>query len=386
MSKRGLYIFILCILLLFSNSVVRSQSLLSSYVYYTIITEYTFHNVGNTTIFINSSNISPGFYLALDIDGWQKLLNFSLYKDDILLNDIIVEKDDSGNRKILTRNLLKLEPRNKITLKLIQVIRVNTVSIFSSSRKKITLPKKSPMLYTKYNMSDVNNYLYSKGFWNISKNIEEISNNLANNVATVNQYILSIIRWTLNNIKYNISKSGGIIPPELVVIRKTGACGEISSLIVSLARAKGIPSYLYLAYYYDPKINMSNKNGLYSYEMIHVFQHVFAMVYIDDITSVPIDLTLPKRKVGEELETINGAGINTMDRIIILNKITHEDPNEFLMVASPDNNISMRYKVIVIRKNPSIGKGIASNVFILLFLLFLIIAVILLFLRDTENL
>ena len=131
---------------------------------------------------------------------------------------------------------------------------------------------------------------------------------------------------------------------------------------------------------------MSNKNGSYSYEMIHVFQHVFAMVYIDDITSVPIDLTLPKRKVGEELETINGAGINTMDRIIILNKITHEDPNEFLMVASPDNNISVRYKVIVIRENPSIGKGIASNVFILLFLLFLIIAVILLFLRDTENL
>ena len=121
MSKKGLYIFILCILLLFSNTVVRSQSLLPSYVYYTIITEYTFHNVGNTTIFINSSNISPGFYLALDIDGWQKLLNFSLYKDDILLNDIIVEKDDSGNRKILTRNLLKLEPRNKITLKLMEI-------------------------------------------------------------------------------------------------------------------------------------------------------------------------------------------------------------------------------------------------------------------------
>lgn len=387
MIKRAFYIFILCVLLLFS-SIREGYGFPRPYIDYIIKTEYILYNKGNTTIYLNINDIRPGFYLVLDIEGWQKLINYTMFKDNSKIKNIAIKEDLSGNRKIFFNKLVKIEPNEKISLRLVQVVRVNSNSIspLLSSRKSVLLPSVTPSLDNlKYNITNVSLYLYSKNFWNLSKDIRQVSNILAKSTHNVRQYLLSVLRWIIENFKYNISRVGGILPPKLAYTKKIGACGEYSSMVVSLARAKNIPSYLYLAYYYDPKLNTTSASGLYSYEMIHVFQHVFAMVYIDNDTAVPVDLTLPKREIGEEEDAINKAGINILSNLIVINRVTYEDPNNFLLVAYPSKHISMQYRVIVTEKEASFERLKEENLLILLLFVIIVIVVIILFLRDSTS-
>ena len=390
MIKRNLYmIVIIFIFLTFSNISFSCYGIPFAYKVYTIETEYTLYNKGNSTIWVDLNKIQPGFYLALDIDGWQNLINFTFYINGSQSNKVKIMVDGSGNKRLVFSSSLKIRPKEKIVLKLIQNVRVNSVTPLFSTRKKICMPKTSVSLGNlSFDEKVFKRYLSTRGFWRIDSDIAKISDKIATSSTTVREYILAILRWIIVNIQYNISKRGGIAPPRLVIKSKKGACGEFSSLVVVLARAKRIPAYLYLSYYYDPNLNVSIKSGDFSYAMVHAFQHVFAMVCLSENVSLPVDLTLPKRNLGEEIDAIDNAGINIMDNIIIVNRIIDQDPNDFLMISSPTKNVSISYKVTIMQKSGTvfiIEKKLRPFYLILLLVIVVVIAIII-FLRERTDL
>lgn len=308
-----------------------------------------FHNLLSRPAVLNISNNSLHLYLVPTIGGWQELLSYAVFKDgQNITGDFVVLRDIDDNLLLSpqTEEVIEIPPGGSINITLVQHVKVYRGGFFSH-RTRRKLPPESPPLGAAP-PDAFGRYLLLNGFWNYthgaynSKLIEEVSEVLSSNASTQRDYLLAAARWILSNVRYKLPFQGGIIPPSMTLVRKEGACGEFSTLLISLLRVRNIPSFMYLAVYYDPSLHLNITADGVEYHADNAVQHAFVMALIGD-EWVPVDLTLPRRSPEEAAKCVDEAGINISDKIIVTIRVVNKNPNEYLLIGTPVKGLKLKY-------------------------------------------
>lgn len=116
---------------------------------------------------------------------------------------------------------------------------------------------------------------------------------------------------------------------------------ERAALVTALLRYKGIPSYLYIALYYDKNIyaNMSSR-VIYEHAGLHVFSFV-----INNEGGFVIDTTLPLTKPEIPQSAITQPLVNAGDNIIIIGRFVgskNTTLSDYLEVYSDKYIVTLR--------------------------------------------
>jgi len=110
--------------------------------------------------------------------------------------------------------------------------------------------------------------------------------------STPLDYVLGAIEWFKRNVKYSPR-----IPPRQpweVVAFKEGDCDDMSNLLITILRSRGIPAFLETGIIYLSRefiINGSSVNGYYKYVFIGGGAHGWIVAYIPPWGYVRIDTT-----------------------------------------------------------------------------------------------
>lgn len=297
---------------------------------------------------IGEAIFSKTFILAPTIDGWQKLLNYTLLVDGKPFN-VSVRVDGQGNRYVSVDGGIKFD--GKINLTLVQYISVET----GKNRRKY-LP---PSSYAGQPPSDPK-LLSIRGFWNCSynnidiKDLENLANLLGENAHTRIDYIYRVIDWIDKNTEYTLGMRGGIMCPAEFYSIKKGACGDIHAFLTTMLRIRGIPSYLYYSLIYFQGKNITYRGDGASFYAQNALPHIFSMARLDGV-EFPIDITFSSKHSDQPAENIASAGVNSRENIIVLYKIVDANPNDYLMVYFPSNDSKVSLH-ISLTKNARLGK------------------------------
>ncbi len=296
---------------------------------------------------ITDDILSTKLILAPTIDGWQKLLEYKVYIDGEEKTSIFIKKKDSEGNVFLSLKKPILAS-GSINITFVQRIEVEPAGIFGS-RIARTLPENC--VWGKPNVDE--KYLYiGPSFWGYSSeeysfsNLKELASEIREYSENPCEYVVNVVEWVMEHTNYSLGLRGGITSPSIFIKTRTGACGDIHSLIVTLLRIERVPAYLYFAYFYRDGeiINITDVNAKVQYLSINALPHAFAMAYING-TWFPIDITLPRRERGETLNAINNAGVNIFDRVIVVYRVVSANPNDFLLISAPSNDSSIYYRV-----------------------------------------
>ena len=313
---------------------LTALSMSESYEVYRVETTYVASGSGE----ISEELLSKTFLLAPSIEGWQELINFTLYVDG-RREKAYVKEDTQGNSYVALKQGIKFSGRTNLTL-------VQYVRVFNGySRRQYT-----PSQGLKEGPGD-RRYISLKGFWNCSyggatlADLEKLSEKLGRGESI--DYIYRVVDWASKNTKYVLGiKGGGVMCPAEFYVKREGACGDIHVFLAAMLRMRKIPSYVYYSYIYVGGHNLTLAGDDVRVEMLNVLPHMFLMVG-DSGKWFPVDLTYHSSMGGGIGDFISGAGANTKSNVIVLYRVVDENPNDYLMVYFPSNNskIDLRIKV-----------------------------------------
>ncbi|RLI99208.1 MAG: hypothetical protein DRP08_07445, partial [Candidatus Aenigmatarchaeota archaeon] len=137
-------------------------------------------------------------------------------------------------------------------------------------------------------------------------------------------------------------------------------------------RLANISSFVYLAYYYKPNMNILQNSSSINLKYINILPHAFSMVYTE-YGWVPLDTTIPMRKSGEGLHAVVDASVNTDSNMIIYAKVVNNDPNDYLLIYSPIESVQLNLMIDAHEISMSDNLNFTSNVIIYLFFIAMIV-------------
>lgn len=179
---------------------------------------------------------------------------------------------------------------------------------------------------------------YPGGFWRCnssSKSFEDLvalSNQLRKPSDTVDQYIINVVRWTLERYKYSVREEGGVTCPAAFMERMVGSCGDVHAFVAALLKLQGVNTSLVYAYIAFPEARQSIATSTISFTLEGAYPHIFVIASISGVT-LPIDLTASAGST--PADKISKASVNELDNIIILYRVSGSDPNDYLLVHAP---------------------------------------------------
>lgn len=355
MKKHSMPKFYFTILLILTICIIQGlEAVFASYeVVYELKTTYIAVGEG----VIDETIFSKTFILAPTINGWQRLLNYTLLVNGKTAN-IIVKTDDQKNKYITLDKNIKFD--GKINLTLIQYIKVET----GHNRKKY-LPPSNDTIQPPQDPR----LLSTKGFWNCNynnigiKDLKNLATLLSENTYTRIDYVYRVIDWVNKNTKYTLGlREGGIVCPAEFYSLKEGACGDIHAFLTTMLRVKDIPSYLYYSLIYYGGKNITYQGSDASFHAYNALPHIFSMAVLDG-AEFPIDITFSSSPSGQPIDNIVYAGANSRENIIVLYKVIDANPNDYLMVYFPSNNSKVSLyisltKTVKLEKRPETGHAI----------------------------
>jgi len=189
------------------------------------------------------------------------------------------------------------------------------------------------------------------GFWKCnssSRSFEDLatlSNQLRRSSSSVDQFIVNVIRWTLERFTYSEREEGGVMCPARFMERMTGSCGDVHAFIAALLKIQGVDASLIYAYIVFPEATQSITAGTTSFTLEGAYPHIFALVNISGIL-LPIDLTASTGS--SPADKVSRASVNALDNIIILYRVSSSDPNDYLLVYTPSGAQEVRLSIRVL--------------------------------------
>ncbi len=308
---------------------------------------------------------SKTFLLAPNIQGWQHLINYTLYINGKNIK-AYVKQDSQGNKYVYPGKNSNLNGHINITL-------IEYVEVIPPPQREPRLP---PEDCSSTSLRQ-DRYLYLGGFWShpygrvTIADLKKLSDLLGGERL---QYVYRVVAWVLTNTKYKLGLRGGISYPTEFYSEKEGACGDIHAFITTMLRIKGIPSYLYYAYIYRENASIKLIGQKARYETRNALPHMFSTALLCGKT-FPIDLTYPTAR--DPYSAVRNAGVNTGDRVIILAKIIDADPNDYLLVYAPSNTSNVEVRVYIDRSvTYKSAQGSATLLSIIALLVIAILALI----------
>ena len=303
-------------------------------VYYEYNVTFVYYGGENTSKTVNIGPQDLKLILVPSIEGWQQPVNYTLYVNGKALSPQIVI-DDDGNRVINVEDPLTIPPNGTLKITLLQTVYVESPPPFGSRKRYDRLV---------VDIDTSREETYVSGFW--SDDANHTLENLANQLWKYSgedpeKYVLEVIKWVVTNIEYDKISTAPPARPVDVIKLKRGACGERAALVSALLRYKGIPSYLYIALYYDENIyaNISSR-VIYEDAGLHVFSFV-----INNEGGFVIDTTLPLTKPEIPQSAITQPLVNTGDNIIIIGRFVgakNTTLSDYLEVYSDKYIVTLR--------------------------------------------
>lgn len=156
----------------------------------------------------------------------------------------------STEQQQITETKILPEPeKSTITNNEILVLYKNTAHFKTTINNKIKInPTPIQIANADYPLKieeNLNQHLESDEFINSNnENIINLANQIANNLTNEYEIAFELAQWVHSNINYNLSTISEPAKKDAlwVLSSKQGACSELSILLTSLLRAKGIPS------------------------------------------------------------------------------------------------------------------------------------------------
>ena len=283
---------------------------------------------------IGEDIFSKTFFLAPTIDGWQKLVNYTLTVNGAPLH-AKVKRDSQGNMYLYPGTPVPLNGKVNITL-------VEYVLVTPPPQRVRREPPLEPCRPT--GRPDM---LSLEGFWSrrydgaTIKDLRGLASLLGGEGV---EYVYRLIAWVISNTHYKLGVRGGVKTPTEFYVERVGACGDIHSFIVAMLRIKGIPSYLYYAFIYRENAYTRIGGHKASFELRNALPHMFAMARLCG-KDFPIDVTYPAAQ--SPRSAVLDAGVNRGDNVIVFLRIIDADPNDYLLVYAPSNESTVNVYVKV---------------------------------------
>ena len=339
MLRRVLLVTII-ILFMYSIYLALVFGIVPPYVTYSYEITIRLTNVGCNNYHLNTTSLYPLFILAPTIKGWQSLRAYYVYLNCKLINSIFkITYDKDGNKYLVNTKPIIIKPGETITLKLVQIIDVNWAPF------KLNLFRKKATPLTGVNLNeDLSKYSFISptGLWNYKNNTSKwlalkiFTSNIEKSSRNKLEEVLKCVNWMRNNVKPSLPRAG-VQSPTVTFQTRIGTCADQATLIVAMLRLMKIPSFVYLAFIYDPHaVEKSPPQSIMKVAIYNIHRHVFAMASLDNKQWFPIDMTIHTYDM-----PIENAFVNTSDRIIIWAQAVISDVNKFLIIKSPAMNIRM---------------------------------------------
>ena len=278
-------------------------------VYYEYNVTYVYYGGKGTSKTIKIGPEDLKLILVPSIEGWQRLVNYTLYVNGKTVSPQIAVDDDE-NSVLYLEKPLTISPNSTLKITLLQLVYVESPPPFGNRKRYDKLV---------IDIDGSQEETYVGGFWSDDANhtLENLANHLwEKSSGSPERYVLEVIKWVSSNIEYTkISTSISARPVDVIKLKR-GACGERAALISALLRYKGIPSHLYIALYYNEHI-YANVSSRVIYK--HAGLHVFSFVTNGECGFI-IDTTLPITKPNLPQSAITQALVNIGDNVIVISK------------------------------------------------------------------
>jgi len=187
---------------------------------------------------------------------------------------------------------------------------------------------------TSGNLTDIpsdlrSGYTQEEGPWQTSNStLQELAYNLTKNEVRVLSIIQNFVVWINENIKYPwISRHEVPFYPNQTYAQGEGDCDDQATLLITLCRIVGIPSYLQIGCIYLPKQPFNNAtfwDGHVSMIERRIGWHGWAVVYVPPWGWLPVDLTYVRNNGDDPLSSVKSGAVTGQNTIQYLN-VTHTD-------------------------------------------------------------
>lgn len=309
---------------------------------------------------VDNSIYSKHMILVPIIQGVQERVSAKLYVNGVPVS-YAVSIDPEGNEYA---NPGSISFSGSINLTLVQEVKV----VSPPFRAKFELPKNASWEALHANLP-------RNPFWRCNssriklEDLERLSWELRSRAETPDQYLLDVIRWTLERFNYSENSSGGVRCPASFLETLTGPCGDVHAFTTALLKIQGIDAVLVYAYIVSPHAVQELSSQTIRYTLRGAYPHIFSVANFSG-KIVPIDLTASIGKTAED--KISGSSFNVLDNIIIFYKIKEGDPNDYLLIHTVKGATQAWLQVDVEEvRNETAMKMIilAASIFVLVLLL-----------------
>ncbi len=277
-----------------------------------VVEEYNVYNRGEKAF--NLSSLGELYTSYPQVDPRQELLRYEIIIGGVKANYTIVEELGGLYRQALIKDTnYTVNPNSNLTIKVHYIVRVKPPP------KPITLNDVINADWSNVSRIEFYDNLTSPTrFWNYTNPLIKMLVNYlwAKSNGSLGKYVINSISWVMYNIVY-----GSRIParhPIEVLAELKGDCDDDSNLLITLLRAKGVPSFLEAGLIYLKGYEASAKIGkVVDYTISNGGPHGWVKVYIPGLGWRPVDLTFIVAGSMNPLDAFNEGAYMKLPLVII---------------------------------------------------------------------
>ncbi len=277
-----------------------------------VVEEYNIYNRGEETF--NLSSLGELYTSYPQVDPRQELLGYEIIIGGVKANYTVVEELGGLYRQALIKNTdYTVNPNSNLTIKVHYTVRVKPPP------KPITLDEVVNADWGSVSRIEFYDNLTSPTrFWNYTNPLIKMLVDYlwAKSNGSLGKYVVNSINWIMYNIVY-----GSRIParhPVEVLAELRGDCDDDSNLLITLLRAKGVPSFLEAGLIYLKGYEASARiDDVVDYTISNGGPHGWVKVYIPGLGWRPVDLTFIVTGSMNSLDTFNEGAYMKLPLVII---------------------------------------------------------------------
>ncbi len=277
-----------------------------------VVEEYNVYNRGDKAF--NLSSLGELYTSYPQEDPRQELVSYDISIGGVKADYTVIEELGGLYRQALIKDKdFTVEPGSNITIKVHYVVKV------LPPPKPITLDEVVNTDWSKVSLIEYyDNLTAPTVFWNYTNPlIKMLVNHLwVKSNGSLGKYVVNAINWIMYNIVY-----GSRIParhPVEVLAEFKGDCDDDANLLITLLRAKGVPSILEAGLIYIKGYEASAKiNNVVDYTISSGGPHGWVKVYIPGLGWRPVDLTFIVTGSMNPLDAFNEGAYMKLPLVII---------------------------------------------------------------------